>query len=244
MSEERTQIFRGDESPEYGIAETGKSDQQSRRGAPSDQRSVQDQRDGERQSHEIRDAKGRAGQPAQSEASPSALVETREIQDAAGGQGEVRALRDSAEGPSESREIRDAEGPSETREMHDAAGAVEQRRMDGADGPSTLRKVPDSADAQPVPAAAGVALNFNDDVEEASVKPELVPVPPPETLTTRELSDHSDLNFQVERDATPWALSIKLQERIANLGSDTIKVNQQLDGLEESTKRLAKRIGK
>ena len=53
-----------------------------------------------------------------------------------------------------------------------------------------------------------------------------------------------DLTFKVDDDATPWALAIHLEERIASLGVTTTKVNHQLDRLDESIQRLAKRIGK
>jgi len=53
-----------------------------------------------------------------------------------------------------------------------------------------------------------------------------------------------DLTFKVEDEATPWALSIHLEERIASLGESTAKVNRELDRFEQSIQRLAKRIAK
>ncbi len=240
MSEEKTQIFRGDEAPEMGIAETGGPAPSPRRNAPSDQRALQDQRDGASLQREMHDAEGEAV--------------LREMPAAeADGPADVRSLRD-AEGASELREMHDAQGMADVREIHDAPGAAEQRRIEDADGLTELRQVHDHGAPVPAPAPAAVSerppLNFNED-EVAEPAPEAPaarlepqqprPAAPPAAPAPQ---DDADLTFKVERDATPWALSIHLEERIASLGVTTAKVNQQLDTLEESTKRLAKRIGK
>ena len=90
---------------------------------------------------------------------------------------------------------------------------------------------------------AEVKLNFNDDEPE----PEPVaaaPAPAKPVVEPPSPQDDADLTFKVERDATPWALSIHLEARIASLTVSTAKVNEQLGGLEDSIRRLAKRIGK
>ena len=139
----------------------------------------------------------------------------------------------------------DAEGLSDRREMNDADGLSEQRRMEDADGLSELRQLHDHKAALPGEGGgkAEVKLNFNDDEPE----PEPVaaaPAPAKPVVEPPSPQDDADLTFKVERDATPWALSIHLEERIARLGLTTAKVNEQLDALEASTKRLAKRVGK
>ncbi len=221
MSQEKTQIFRGDEAPEMGIADTGDATPARRPSAPVDQRALSDSKDapqGERR--EMHDAKGEA---------------------------EVRRMDDAAEGHAEQRRMDDAgEGPVERRAMADADGVSEQRKMDDADGLSELRQLHDHKAALPGEGAgkAEVKLNFNDDEPEpapeaaAPAPAKAAPVPQPSP------QDDADLTFKVERDATPWALSIHLEERIASLGLTTAKVNEQLDALEASTKRLAKRVGK
>ena len=73
------------------------------------------------------------------------------------------------------------------------------------------------------------------------VDPDPVDVPPAKAEAP---VPDPDLTFKVEQDATPWALSIHLEARIASLTESTAKVNEQLGGLEDSIKRLAKRIGK
>lgn len=272
MSEERTQVFRGDAAPEMAVAETGDARPARGRTAPSDQRSLQDQRDGETGKRESLDARHgeadvRALQDAQDGPTDVRALQDaqtgeaglREIQDAQDGMSDTREMHDASDGPVEARAMRDAEGVSDTRGRHDADGPAEQRRVDDADGLSDTRQLHDHRATTPAPDAGGAAgarveptLNFNDDVPETPTSPSVpatpaakaqeAPVRAPVPAPTAQ-SD-ADLDFRVERDATPWALSIHLEQRIASLGVTTQKVNQQLDALEESTKRLAKRIGK
>ncbi len=214
MSQEKTQIFRGDEAPEMGIADTGEAAAEQRREAPVDQRALSDSKDapqGERR--ELRDADGESI--------------ARRMDDAAGGPDEQRRM-DDAEGLSEQRTMNDADGLSELRQLHDHKAALPG---DGLDKPA-------------------VPLNFNDDEPEpaptaaAAAAPAAAAVPAKPAIEPPSAQDDADLTFKVERDATPWALSIHLEERIASLGLTTAKVNEQLDALEASTKRLAKRVGK
>lgn len=234
MSQEKTQIFRGDEAPEMGIAETGEAAPERRSSGPVDQRALADSKEapqGERR--EMRDAQGEA--------------ELRRMDDAAGGQSDQRRMDDAAEGLAEQRRMEDAEGLSDRREMNDADGLSEQRRMDDADGLSELRQLHDHKAALPGEGGGKpeVKLNFNDDEPEPEPEPvAAAPAPAKPAVEPPSPQDDADLTFKVERDATPWALSIHLEERIASLGLTTAKVNEQLDALEASTKRLAKRVGK
>ena len=52
----------------------------------------------------------------------------------------------------------------------------------------------------------------------------------------------SILNAKAPEEATPWALSVHLEERIQKLQDDKSKVNAQLDSLEVSSKKLEKRL--
>jgi hypothetical protein len=45
-----------------------------------------------------------------------------------------------------------------------------------------------------------------------------------------------------EEEAVPWAISIDLEQRIQRLSSATAAVNRELDALEASSKKLAKRM--
>ena len=145
--------------------------------------------------------------------------------------------------PSDQRSLHDAEGPVDARHAHDAEGPALQRQMHDASHAPT---VPPQGQAQnfhgdeaPQPEAGTVTLNsFGEPVE-----PDPVSDAVPEAKAEAPQPD-ADLTFKVEEDATPWALSIHLEARIASLTESTAKVNEQLGSLEDSIKRLAKRIGK
>lgn len=273
MSQERTQIFRGDDAPEMGIAETADVTPARRSQSPVDQRALSDNKDGPQgERREMRDAeRGAVEQRQVNDADDGAIeqrraddaqdgaIEQRRADDAQDGPVEQRRADDAQEGPAEQRRtddadagpsvehrMDDAQGPSDMREMRDAEGVSEQRALNDADGLSELRQLHDHKAA--LPAELGgkpeVQLNFNDD-EEPEPAPEPVAVAPVKpAFDPPSPKDDADLTFKVERDATPWALSIHLEERIASLGLTTAKVNEQLDALEASTRRLAKRVGK
>lgn len=245
MSQEKTQIFRGDEAPEMGIAETGDATPARRPSAPVDRRALSDSKDApEGERREMRDAHGEAELRRMDDATEG-HAEQRRMEDAVEGHAEQRRVEDAGDGPSEERRMSDAEGVSEQRAMRDAEGLSEQRTMNDADGLSELRQLHDHKAALPGEAAgkAEVTLNFNDD-EPGPEPVAAAPAPAKPKMEPPSPKDDADLSFKVERDATPWALSIHLEERIANLGLTTAKVNEQLDMLEASTKRLGKRVGK
>jgi hypothetical protein len=111
--------------------------------------------------------------------------------------------------------MQDAQGLSDMREMHD---------QQGLHGRGTIGDVAlEGEDAEHDAAADALA---------------------DQTEAEAEVMSDPDLTFKVEEEATPWALSIHLEERIASLGESTAKVNRQLDRFEESIQRLAKRIAK
>ena len=254
-NEEQTQIFRGDDAPpEIGIAETGGPELRKRPAAPSDQRSLRDQEHGPSDARHIQDSRDE-------------LADLRKLHDAGSGPSDARHLHD-AEGLSDQRSLRDADGlidtqhahdadgPSDVRSINDAEGLVDTRHAHDAEGPTIRHEMHDASHAPGAPdelgshhfhgdAATGadddgtVTLNsFGDPVE-----------PDPDTDEAAEAvaevaPSDPDLTFKVDEDATPWALSIHLEARIASLAESTAKVNEQLGGLEDSIRRLAKRIGK
>ena len=50
------------------------------------------------------------------------------------------------------------------------------------------------------------------------------------------------MNSKAPEEATPWALSVHLEERIQKLQNEKSRVNAQLDSLEASSKKLEKRL--
>lgn len=264
-NEEQTQIFRGDDlPPEIGIAETGGPAQQRRPAAPSDQRSLHDQSHGPSDKRTLHDSRDELADLRQLH-DASGAAESRKMDDAADGTADAPHAHDAA-GPSEVRSLQDGDGvvdanhahdgdgPSDLRSMNDAEGLVDTRHVQDAEGPVLLHQMHD-ASAAPAAAAQLQAHSFHDDeVPEPEAKADMVtlnsdgevvepdpaeaPAPP-----KAEVSD-PDLTFKVEEDATPWALSVHLEARIASLAESTAKVNEQLGGLEDSIKRLAKRIVK
>jgi hypothetical protein len=249
VSEEKTQIFRGDEPPEMAIADTTEIKRTRARKGPSDQRAVQDQKDGETFSRGIHDARdGHAEQRSMHDG--DGLADLRQLHGKDVGEG-ATALRD-GDGPSDMRQLHDADGltdarhshdgdgESDLRQMHDADGLSDQRRMQDAQGLSDMREMHDQhglhvggtiGDTGLAGDEAGHELGAAETTEQSEAGAEVVSDP--------------DLTFKIEEEeAAPWALSIHLEERIASLGESTAKVNRELDRFEQSIQRLAKRIAK
>jgi hypothetical protein len=249
VSEEKTQIFRGDEPPEMAIADTTEIKRTRARKGPSDQRAVQDQKDGETFSRGIHDARdGHTEQRSMHDG--DGLADLRQLHGKDVGEG-ATALRD-GDGPSDMRQLHDADGltdarhshdgdgESDLRQMHDADGLSDQRRMQDAQGLSDMREMHDQhglhvggtiGDTGLAGDEAGHELGAAETTEQSEAGAEVVSDP--------------DLTFKIEEEeAAPWALSIHLEERIASLGESTAKVNRELDRFEQSIQRLAKRIAK
>lgn len=243
-NEEQTQVFRGDDSPpEMAIAETGGPAPRRRPASPSDQRSLHDQAHGPSDGRHIRDSRDELADLRMLHDAGNGPSDARHLQDA-DGPSDVRSLHD-AEGVIDTAHARDGEGPSDVRSLQDAEGLIDTRHVHDGDGPSIRHEIHDATHAPGAPQALD-SHHFHgheaaDDVgamtadEVVDDEPEVAPEPAP--------SD-PDLTFRVDEDATPWALSIHLEARIASLSESTAKVNEQLGGLEDSIRRLAKRIGK
>ena len=249
MSEEKTQVFRGDEPPEMAIADTTEVKRARSKKGPSDQRAVQDQKDGETFSRGIHDAHdGHAEQRSMHDG--DGLADLRQLHGKDVGEG-ATALRDGdgpsdlrqlhdADGLTDARHMQDADGLSDARDMHDGDGPSDQRRMEDAQGLSDMREMHDQqglhvggaiGDTGLAGDEAGHELGAAETTEQSEAGAEVVSDP--------------DLTFKVEEEeAAPWALSIHLEERIASLGESTAKVNRELDRFEQSIQRLAKRIAK
>ena len=229
---------------------------------PSNARPLHDSRDELADLRQLHDAQGDAHLRKMDDA--AGPTDARSVNDANGpselpqqhgadGPSDQHSLRD-ADGPVDARHAHDADGPSELRSLQDAEGLVDTRHVQDAEGPSIQRQMQDASQA-PGAAPPRASHNFHDDEPPAAETDRVTlnsfgePVAPdpadaaPEAQAQATQSD-PDLTFKVEEDATPWALSIHLEARIASLTESTAKVNEQLGSLEDSIKRLAKRIGK
>ena len=260
MAEEKTQIFRGDEPPEEAIADTSEVVRRKPLSAPVDQRGIRDQKDGESFDRSIRDASGGPGDQRRME-DADGLSELRQLHGKDGREGGP-TLRDS-DGPSDLRQLQDADhdlegtrlrsgdGPSDARRMEDADGLSDQRAMQDADGLSDLRAMKDAEGLSDlrqmndqhalIPEGAVGDENLGAEGDSAAAQHATGDA---EDEALPDVMSDPDLTFVVEEEAAPWALSIHLEERIASLGVSTKKVNQQLDRLDESIQRLAKRIAR
>ena len=273
MSEEKTQIFRGDEPPEMAIADTTEIKRAKSRKGPSDQRAVQDQKDGETLSRGIHDARdGHSEQRSMHDG--DGLAELRQLHGKDVGEG-TTGLHD-GDGPSDMRQLHDAEGnadgqaghrgegPSDGRHLHDADGLTDARHSHDGDGESDLRHTHDAdglSDQRRMEDAQGLSdmraihdqqgLHVGGAIGDTGLEGdeaghELGAAETAEQAESEaEVVSDPDLTFKVEEEqAAPWALSIHLEERIASLGESTAKVNRELDRFEQSIQRLAKRIAK
>jgi hypothetical protein len=260
VAEEKTQIFRGDEPPEEAIADTSEVVRRKPLSAPVDQRGIRDQKDGESFDRSIRDASGGPGDQRRME-DADGLSELRQLHGKDGREGGP-TLRDS-DGPSDLRQLQDADhdlegtrlrsgdGPSDARRMEDADGLSDQRAMQDADGLSDLRAMKDAEGLSDlrqmndqhalIPEGAVGDENLGAEGDSAAAQHATGDA---EDEALPDVMSDPDLTFVVEEEAAPWALSIHLEERIASLGVSTKKVNQQLDRLDESIQRLAKRIAR
>ncbi len=260
MSEERTQIFRGDEAPEMAIADTTPIERKKPLSAPVDQRGLHDQKDGASFDRSIHDAAGGPSDQRQMH-DADGLSDLRQLHGKDGGDGaprlsdgdgpaDPRQLHDAShgggsttmrdgDGPSDQRRMEDGDGLSDQRQMQDAEGLSDQRRMEDADGLSDRREMRDHRAL--VPGQLDTDADRQTD-DEGTTTPDAVAES--DAAPAEQVMSDPDLTFTVEDDATPWALSIHLEERIASLGVSTTKVNRQLDKLEDSIERLAKRIAR
>jgi hypothetical protein len=273
VSEEKTQIFRGDEPPEMAIADTTEVKRARSKKGPSDQRAVQDQKDGETFSRGIHDARdGHSEQRSMHDG--DGLAELRQLHGKDVGEGgtalrdgdgpsDLRQMHDGdgaqidatghgRDGPSDGRHLHDADGLSDARHMQDADGLSDARSMHDGDGPSDQRRMQDAqglSDMREMHDQQGLHVGgaIGDTGLEGDEDAHEVGAADTDEQAGAEADVVSDpdLTFKVEEEeAAPWALSIHLEERIASLGESTAKVNRELDRFEQSIQRLAKRIAK
>jgi hypothetical protein len=255
------------------IADTTEIKRAKSRKGPSDQRAVQDQKDGETLSRGIHDARdGHSEQRSMHDG--DGLAELRQLHGKDVGEGttglhdgdgpsDMRQLHDAegnadgqaghrGEGPSDGRHLHDADGLTDARHSHDGDGESDLRHMHDADGLSDQRRMEDAqglSDMRAIHDQQGLHVGGaigDTGLEGDEAGHELGAAETAEQAESEaEVVSDPDLTFKVEEEeAAPWALSIHLEERIASLGESTAKVNRELDRFEQSIQRLAKRIAK
>jgi hypothetical protein len=129
----------------------------------------------------------------------------------------------------------DAEGPADARVMEDAEGPSDPRALHDAEGPSDARVMEDHhAMIPPGAELTGELAKSQEQIEAEAAK----------AAKEAEQSAYveSILNAKAPDEATPWALSVHLEQRIQKLQDEKSKVNAQLDSLEVSSKKLEKRL--
>ena len=143
-----------------------------------------------------------------------------------------------AEGPSDPRALLDADGPADKRAMEDAEGPSDPRALLDAEGPADKRALQDHhAMIPPGAELSGEITKTQEEIEAAAAEAA-------EAVKVAEQTEYveSILNAKAPDEATPWALSVHLEQRIQKLQDEKSKVNAQLDSLEVSSKKLEKRL--
>jgi hypothetical protein len=119
--------------------------------------------------------------------------------------------------------------------MEDADGPSDPRAMLDAEGPADTREMQDHhAMIPPGTELTGEFAKTQEEIEAEAA----------EAAKEAEQSAYveSILNAKAPEEATPWALSVHLEQRIQKLQDEKSKVNAQLDSLEVSSKKLEKRL--
>ena len=122
--------------------------------------------------------------------------------------------------------------------MEDAEGPSDPRALLDAEGPEDARKLADYRALIP----PGSELSGEFSATNSSTDAEVVDEATAAKLAEQSKYVESLLNTKAPEEATPWALSVHLEERIQKLQNEKTKVNVQLDNLEASSKQLEKRL--
>jgi hypothetical protein len=122
------------------------------------------------------------------------------------------------QGPVNPRDMQDAQGPSNKRDVHDGEGPSDQRSLQ--DHYVTI-------DNKPVERRT---VELGKRVDPSMAEPEQAAAQvKKEPLFTM-------------ADATPWAISLRLEARLKDVGSKTSDIHNQIDRLESVALNLGKRI--
>jgi len=238
MSQKESQVFRSGSHEEAAAAEGRNKKKKAKQEGPTDTRHLHDAQDGPSDRRAMHDAEG--------------VIDGRHMHD--------------ADGPSVGRNMHDAEGPSVGRNMHDAQGVIDGRHMHDADGSIDGHAEYGTDSVEDLLAWAGVQGSVNprnmQDAEGPSDQRSLqdhyftIDSKTGERRTVElgkridpSMADPQQAAAQVKKeplftmaDATPWALSLRLEARLKDVGSKTSELHNQIDRLEVDALNLGKRI--
>ena len=238
MSQEESQVFRSGSHEEAAAAEGRNKKKKAKQEGPTDTRHLHDAQDGPSDRRAMHDAEG--------------VIDGQHMHD--------------ADGPSVGRNMHDADGPSVGRNMHDAEGVIDGRHMQDADGPIVGHAEYGTDSVEDLLAWAGVQGSVNprnmQDAEgpsdQRSLQDQYVTIDSKtgERRTVElgkridpSMADPQQAAEQVKKeplftmaDATPWALSLRLEARLKDVGSKTSELHNQIDRLEVDALNLGKRI--
>ena len=226
MSQEESQVFRSGSHEEAAAAEGRNKKKKAKQEGPTDTRHLHDAQDGPSDRREMHDAEG--------------VIDGRHMHD--------------ADGPSVGRNMHDAEGPSVGRNMHDADGSIDGHAEYGTDSVEDLLAwagVQGSVNPRNMQDAEGPS-------DQRSLQDHYVTIDSKtgERRTVElgkridpSMADPQQAAAQVKKeplftmaDATPWALSLRLEARLKDVGSKTSELHNQIDRLEVDALNLGKRI--
>jgi len=238
MSQEESQVFLSGSLEEAAAAEGRNKKKKAKQEGPTDTRHLHDAQDGPSDRRAMHDAEG--------------VIDGRHMHD--------------ADGPSVGRNMHDAEGPSVGRNMHDAQGVIDGRHMHDADGSIDGHAEYGTDSVEDLLAWAGVQGSVSPrnmhDAEGPSDQRSLqdhyftIDSKTGERRTVElgkridpSMADPQQAAAQVKKeplftmaDATPWALSLRLEARLKDVGSKTSELHNQIDRLEVDALNLGKRI--
>ena len=238
MSQEESQVFRSGSHEEAAAAEGRNKKKKAKQEGPTDTRHLHDAQDGPSDRRAMHDAEG--------------VIDGRHMHD--------------ADGPSVGRNMHDAEGPSVGRNMHDPQGVIDGRHMHDADGSIDGHAEYGTDSVEDLLAWAGVQGSVSprnmQDAEGPSDQRSLqdhyftIDSKTGERRTVElgkridpSMADPQQAAAQVKKeplftmaDATPWALSLRLEARLKDVGSKTSELHNQIDRLEVDALNLGKRI--
>lgn len=250
MSQEESQVFRSGSHEEAAAAEGRNKKKKTKQDGPTDERHLHDAQDGPSDRREMHDAEG--------------VIDGRHMHDA-DGPSVGRNMHD-AEGPSVGRNMHDAQGAIDGRHMHDAQGpivghaevgtdsvedllawagvqgSVNPRNMQDAEGPSNKRELHDGEGPSDQRSLQDHYVTIDSKTGERRAVELGKRIDP-------SMADPQQAAGQVKKeplftmaDATPWALSLRLEARLKDVGSKTSELHNQIDRLEVDAINLGKRI--
>ena len=188
-------------------------------------------------------------------------------EEAAAAEGRNKKKKAKQEGPTDTRHLHDEQdGPSDRREMHDAdgpidghaeygtdsvedllawagvQGSVNPRNMQDAEGPSNKRSMQDGDGPSDQRSLQDHYATIDSKTGERRTVELGKRIDP-------SMADPQQAAAQVKKeplftmaDATPWALSLRLEARLKDVGSKTSELHNQIDRLEVDALNLGKRI--